>query len=499
MSGFKPRNLQAHAEFVDLRMLYGLMTAPEYLRRFDNHWNWLQGVLGSDEAFRIAEFCVTFWEQHREAPGLQATRTEFIERWRNQIIDEAQAAAIDGVVCEVEAESNGGREPFNPEYFWDVTLQHFRRQDEIAFSDNHHKLIERGEFDKAKELVETHAKKPRGGARFQLASQIKQTSILWHWENVLPLGDVVLIGGFKELGKSQLIYRLLATATTGGTWPDGSQCKRPRHAIVFSAEDSKANVLVPRLEMAGCDMNRVHIPASLPETTAEIVAWTLEILDELPNKGYGAIIAVDPVSVFMGNSDTNKVTHVRSALRPLMELAHSRNVTVIILHHLRKSLEGNASDPILGSGGFVHCARVVHMVFPNVDGAAGSLFLAANNNLGKRHCGWGYTIVGETNPHGRNTAHIVWQKDPVNLSADQALTLLRKSKAQPKRTEAKAFLLENLKGGELPQKLIEERADAVGLSWATIRSAQKELHIKARKVGGRGQEQYWVWQLPTMN
>ena len=117
--------------------------------------------------------------------------------------------------------------------------------------------------------------------------------------------------------------------------------------ILMSAEDSVERILTPRLEVAGADLARCHIlpPA---ESTQQAVEWIEQELEHLPNGGRGTIVGVDPITAFMGNKDPNTVTNVRAALRPFVEMGWRRRVTVIVVHHLTKSLEGRA---LSGSGG----------------------------------------------------------------------------------------------------------------------------------------------------
>ncbi len=62
--------------------------------------------------------------------------------------------------------------------------------------------------------------------------------------------------------------------------------------------------------------------------------------------------------------------------------------------------------------------------------------------------------------------------------------------------EAKDFLLDILDSGPVAKKEIEKDADGMGISWATIRRAQKALGIESRKDGfTKGSA--WRWHLPT--
>lgn len=58
---------------------------------------------------------------------------------------------------------------------------------------------------------------------------------------------------------------------------------------------------------------------------------------------------------------------------------------------------------------------------------------------------------------------------------------------------AKAMLLRMLAGGEALQKDIESQAEAMNISWRTIKRAKKDLGIASSKYRFDGQ---WTWSLP---
>jgi len=58
-------------------------------------------------------------------------------------------------------------------------------------------------------------------------------------------------------------------------------------------------------------------------------------------------------------------------------------------------------------------------------------------------------------------------------------------------------LRDTLQAGPVPTRQIKSEAADAGLSWATVRRAQKAIGAEAVKEGGRlgDGKQQWVWQL----
>ena len=69
------------------------------------------------------------------------------------------------------------------------------------------------------------------------------------------------------------------------------------------------------------------------------------------------------------------------------------------------------------------------------------------------------------------------------------------NKLTPQTTTAKAFLLEELKGGvSKPSDALIEKAESLGISKSTLFRAKDELNVKASKLGFQGA---WAWKIPA--
>ena len=79
---------------------------------------------------------------------------------------------------------------------------------------------------------------------------VKVEAVNWLWRGWLAAGKMHLIGGQPGTGKTTIALALVATVTSGGRWPDGTQAERGSVAI-WSGEDDVADTLAPRLLAAG--------------------------------------------------------------------------------------------------------------------------------------------------------------------------------------------------------------------------------------------------------
>ncbi len=78
------------------------------------------------------------------------------------------------------------------------------------------------------------------------------------------------------------------------------------------------------------------------------------------------------------------------------------------------------------------------------------------------------------------------------LAAVEIEPSLAEHRRKSARSEAAKFLRELLADGPLPAKEVKAVADAHGLSWPTVRRAQREAGVKVTKEGMKGG---WSWRL----
>ena len=126
------------------------------------------------------------------------------------------------------------------------------------------------------------------------------------------------------------------------------------------------------------------------------------------------------------------------------------------------------------------------------------LLLHAKNNLAAPPQGLAFRlkqkIVGEPG-RGIVASCVEWEREPVTITANEALAAEAASTGGCASGEAESFLQELLEAGPVPAKQVKTEADAAGLSWATVRRAKDRLGIKPHKAG---MEAGWHWSLPKV-
>jgi hypothetical protein len=334
------------------------------------------------------------------------------------------------------------------------------------------------------------------GVRYQsrCLADVLAVPIKWLWFNRLARGKINLIAGNPGVSKSTLSIAIAAAVTTGGKLPDRTHA--PLGSVIFiTCEDDAADTIVPRLQAAGADMLGVYVLDWI--VSKDGVQQHFDIgahRDEemIASVGDVVLIVIDPITAYCGSADSHKTADVRQALAPLQEMASSTGVCVVAISHLNKNGgEANAMSRVVGSGAFVAVARSAWLVAedPADDDRRRRILTPLKNNIGDDKTGFAFSVEGVTLPSGIATSRVVFESDPVRVSADD---LLQSQNQNPEdrgaEAEAVEFLADMLKDGPRPSKTVEKEGRAAGHSTRTLDRARRTLGVKAKKING-------IWQM----
>jgi putative DNA primase/helicase len=346
-------------------------------------------------------------------------------------------------------------------------------------------------------------------------ADIQMRSKDWIWEGHLLRGAQELLTGLPGLGKSQVQIHYVACATAGLQWPDGAPACSPMNVIMLTAEDSLDQEVKPRLVAAGANVSRVHVLKLIRSEGKDRQFLLGEDLDQLERDvaeiGGVGLITIDPITAYMGSKiDSHKATEVRSQLGPLKDFAERMNLAVSTITHPPKSASQKAIDHFIGSQAFIAAGRIGHVCIAEYEDSDDGewiktgriLFTHAKHNASAEmptYAFWKEEIVVDRDlQNGKNivASRVVWDKEPIKMTADEAVAGASGAARTAERNSAQAqlqnFLCERLKKGSVPQIEIEREAASLGFSDGQLKLAKKKLGIVSDKAGFEGG---WVWQL----
>jgi putative DNA primase/helicase len=321
-------------------------------------------------------------------------------------------------------------------------------------------------------------------------SEVAPTGIQWLWPGLLAKGKLSLIVGDPGQSKSTLIAALTAHITRGKLWPDDSEC--PSGSVILaSAEDDPQDTIRPRLDAAGADPSRVHLLEHVLGVDGQREHFGLghvEELDRLLAATHDVqMVSIDPISAYMGQTDTHRNSDVRGLLAPLCAVAAKHRVALIAVSHLNKGSSAAAIYRTTGSLGFVAAARACLLVATPEDQPDVRYLLPVKNNLAPMGSGISYRIC--TTDAG--VPYVEWIPGSIDMSADEALTASPAEETSATRDCAKWLSL-LLSTGPKAAKAIIAEAEEYGFTAKVLRRARERLGIEPRKADFR---EGWIWGL----
>src|SRR5262249_35688198 len=348
---------------------------------------------------------------------------------------------------------------------------------------------------------------PAGGLlRLRGAWDIRTEPIQWLRPSRVAIGKQTMIVGEPGLGKSQLTAFMAAAVTTGGQWPCNEGQALLGSVIILSAEDDAADTIRPRLDAAGADATRVLIVSAVRSDDGKgrrtfNLQADLDLLEQEITKARDVrLVIIDPISSYMGKTDSHKNSDVRGVLEPVGEMAARLRVAVVSVTHKSKGKGNSAINSAIGSVGFTGVARSAFLVDKDPDDQDRRLFLQIKNNIAKDPGGLAFRIGQQLLPGDIVGSSIFWDSQRVSCTADQVLAANENASDRPAQTEAEEFLRDILRDGARPAKDVEAEAKEAGISWRTVNRAKKTLGIvaerKAESGQGLGRAGRWYWSFP---
>ncbi|MEX1231284.1 MAG: AAA family ATPase [Planctomycetaceae bacterium] len=329
----------------------------------------------------------------------------------------------------------------------------------------------------------------------QSFADIEPRAVSWLWPGRIAAGRISLLVGQPGIGKSFVTCDIASRVSTGTPWPDGSQCFKGS-VLFITCEDDPHDTIRPRLDAHGADVSNVHVlrgvrheheGGEVRETMFTLAdVQTLEMaLEKITDC---KLVIIDPIGSYIGGStDSYKDSAVRAVLAPVARVAEQFGPAVLVVAHRRKSAGGSADDSALGSKAFVGLARSVWHLNRDADNRHRRLLLPGKNNLSAEVSGLAFSIGGEP-------ASVSWEREPIEMSADDAMQMEVGDGGQSDVKDAVAWLNAILADGPIRVPEVKRRAREDGIDDKALQHAKKRLNVThgPETFGGP-----WVWKLPV--
>lgn len=342
------------------------------------------------------------------------------------------------------------------------------------------------------------AEEPQGsppGAILRRISDIPAQKLSWLWTGRIPLGKLTLFSGDPGLGKSLVTLDIAARVTCKTAWPDGAPNDKSGSVVILSSEDDAADTIRPRLEAANADITRIHVLEMVRRQKQDggtcVDQFNLQddmtaLQDAIVKLEDVRLVIIDPISAYLGKTDSHVTAKVRGLLAPLIAAAQTLRFSVIFVEHLNKS-NLKAMYRSSGSIGFIAAARAAWCFGQDPDDPDKRLMLPVKMNLAPGQKGLSY----RTQEFRPDVPVVAWG-ETVTVTAD-AILQPEDTEERSERMEAMDWLKDQLEGGPVSARQIQANAKAAGLVLITLKRAKKALGILSQKDAFN---QGWSWRMP---
>lgn len=328
------------------------------------------------------------------------------------------------------------------------------------------------------------AAEPAGALRTQTLENIEQTEVKWMGRGI-PFGYMTVLAGEEGVGKSTITCHIVGKITRKGD-----------EVLLISDEDNEADTLVPRLNVAGADLSKVH--------HMHEVAWkddnggyAFEILRDIAKLEHWLathpkvkLVVIDPWINYIGRKNNYNTQEVRQVFMPLQGLARKFGIVMLCLAHFKKGQAGRANEKIGGAAAVVQVPRSVLLVLQVQTGKYE--MHQTKHSLNPQHKGKTYEIVEAVSKlkgqRDVKAPKIKWTGDS---NADAEARFAAKDPHERELDLCCEWLREFLDDAEIPATEVIKAGKMKGFSERTMFRA-RSLVATTRKDAGQNGRAFWA-------
>ncbi|WP_460355820.1 AAA family ATPase [Mycobacterium sp. ZZG] len=167
----------------------------------------------------------------------------------------------------------------------------------------------------------------------------------WLAQGRVPAAAVTLLVGDEGIGKSLFWAWLIVFITTGKPCPEyGIPARDPAHVFLVCTEDDWSTAVRPRLEVAGVDLDYVHV-VCVDEDGSGAPVFPRDIDVLVDSDVTPALVVVDAwLDTVPSGLQVRDPQQARQALHPWREFAASTRAAVLLLTHTNRVATANPRD-----------------------------------------------------------------------------------------------------------------------------------------------------------
>lgn len=327
--------------------------------------------------------------------------------------------------------------------------------------------------------------------------EVEAENLDWIWYPYLARGELTIIEGDPDVGKSYLTQMVCVALVDGKRLPSVKRMPRAKGRVAyFDMENSAGTVTKKRLVTNGCKNLSDYIQEEEPFSIDD--EGKVEEVEDAIERVKPIVVVFDTLNTYIGSADTHKASESQQAIAWFKTLAKRFNCAVIVLRHLTKgSRDGKALYRGQGSIAFSGMARVVISVARMPDDPDVRAMAVTKLNIARMPRALTFTINELPDTLKESDRSKFDWGDFTDISADELISAVPKvgEKVASDKDEATKFLTEILARGSVESKKIERTAEARSINMKAVTRAAETLGIK-RTTRGFGKDKRSMWSMP---
>ena len=353
------------------------------------------------------------------------------------------------------------------------------------------KVIPESVARKAAEWLGVNSPAPRNeagvaGPVVTCASEVVPERIKWLWDGRIARGKITVLDGDPGLGKTTLALDVASRKSSGRPMPGSEEACEPGGTLIISCEDGVADTVVPRLQAAEADLQRIKILSVIRDADGAerlpVIPADLPVIRDVIAEMRAKLVIIDPLMAYLGdrvNSWSDQ--SIRRALSPLANLAQESGAAILVVRHLRKSDDGPAIYRGGGSIGIIGQARTGLLVAEDPGNSDNRILAVTKCNVAAKapSLRFRFSTPGPDQPT-LLAPKIDWLGE-VQLSADELVHAAPGRRRHGPSDEATEFLKEVLSDRPMPANWIKKEAKERGIASATLERAKRALGVKSKR------------------
>jgi hypothetical protein len=314
--------------------------------------------------------------------------------------------------------------------------------------------------------------------------------VLWRLApGYLAAGKVNLLVGAEGIGKSLWAIRAAMSITTGTPWGPFTAGGHPADAVLIATEDGWEDTVRPRLEVAGADLDRLHVLCVDEDGTGTpTFPGDMPVLRD--NKVVPSLVVVDAwIDTVAGGLQVKDAQKARQAVSPWKEYAAKSGAAVLLVTHTNRQESQDIRNTYGLSGALRQVARSTMYAFEDPDTEA--LIVGPDkSNLGVKGVAHWFAKMPvklfEPTTDNDGTVALLESIGDDHRSV-QAMLAEQTDVARPvpKTNAIDLWLREILSDGPVPSTELLAMANAEGYSEDQLRGARDRIAKKPKRVGSK--------------